>query len=58
MKGANEIMKDIVLQPTFYDKFSCLGSDCKNNCCTDWTIYFTKDEFRNIKKENRKSIVL
>ena len=30
-------MKDIVLQPTFYDKFSCLGSDCKNNCCTDWT---------------------
>lgn len=51
MKGANEIMKDIVLQPTFYDKFSCLGSDCKNNCCTDWTIYFTKDEFRNIKRK-------
>ena len=44
-------MKDIVLQPTFYDKFSCLGSDCKNNCCTDWTIYFTKDEFRNIKRK-------
>lgn len=51
MKGANEIMKDIVLQPTFYDKFSCLGSDCKNNCCHNWVIYFKKEEFRNIKRK-------
>ncbi len=44
-------MKDIVLQPSFYDKFECIGSACKMNCCTHfWRIDFTKEEFRNIKR--------
>lgn len=45
-------MKHIVLQPSFYDKFECIGSKCKNNCCCNtWTINFTKEEFRNIKRK-------
>jgi len=44
-------MKYIVLQPSFYDKFECIGSACKMNCCTHfWRIDFTKEEFRNIKR--------
>ncbi len=44
-------MKDIVIQPTFYDKFECIGSGCKNDCCHDWNIDFSKEEFKNIKRK-------
>lgn len=44
-------MKHIVLQPSFYNKFECIGAECKFNCCTYiWQIDFTKEEFRNIKR--------
>lgn len=44
-------MKEIVLQPSFYDKFECIGSACKFNCCSNiWEINFTEEEFRNIKR--------
>lgn len=45
-------MKNIVLQPSFYSKFECIGSKCKFNCCTHmWRINFKKEEFRNIKRK-------
>ena len=46
-------MKHIVLQPSFYSKFECIGSDCKYNCCRDWNIGFTKQEFKNMKRKIR-----
>ena len=44
-------MKHIVLQPSFYSKFECIGSDCKYNCCRDWYIGFTKQELKNMKRK-------
>lgn len=44
-------MKDIVLQPTFYDTFQCIGGKCKNNCCCGWRITFSKEEFKNVKRK-------
>ena len=44
-------MKNIVLQPTFYDKFQCIGGKCKNTCCYGWKIIFSKEEFKNIKRK-------
>ena len=46
-------MKNIVLQPSFYSKFECIGSDCKYNCCRDWYIGFTKQELKNMKRKIR-----
>lgn len=43
--------KDIVLQPSIYDDFACIGSDCKNDCCHGWNIDFTKEEFKNVKRK-------
>ena len=43
-------MKIIVLQPTFYEKFECIGGACRNDCCHGWRIDFTKEEFKNVKK--------
>lgn len=45
------MMKEMVLQPSFYDKFECIGGACKNTCCHDWTIHFSKEEFKNIKRK-------
>jgi lysine-N-methylase len=44
-------MKHIVLQPSFYDKFECIGSDCKYNCCREWIIGVTKQELKNMKRK-------
>ncbi|NDO45912.1 flagellin lysine-N-methylase [Clostridium sp. MD294] len=43
-------MKHIVLQPSFYNKFECIGSDCKYNCCREWSIGITKKELKDMKK--------
>lgn len=46
-------MKEIVLQPSFYGKFQCIGSNCKYNCCRNWSIVFTKQELKNMKRKIR-----
>lgn len=43
-------MKNVVLQPTFYEKFECIGGACRNDCCHGWRIDFTREEFKNVKK--------
>ena len=49
-----------VIKPSFYDKFHCIGGECKNTCCKDWAIPLRKDEFKKIKRsivsEELKSI--
>ena len=43
-------MKGTVMRPSFYDAFSCVGGECRNNCCTvDWGILVTKEEFRKLR---------
>ncbi len=39
-----------ILKPTYYDKFECKGANCNYNCCQNWSIIVTKDEFKNLKK--------
>lgn len=44
-------MKELVLQPSFYKEFECIGGKCVNNCCHyKWNIDFTKEEFKNVKR--------
>lgn len=45
-------MKELVLQPSFYKEFECIGGKCVNNCCHyNWNIDFTKEEFKNVKRK-------
>ena len=39
-----------MLQPSFYSKFECIGSDCEYNCCRNWQIDITKQELKNMKR--------
>lgn len=39
-----------VVKFKYYDDFHCLGPDCKDTCCKDWSICITKREYLNYKK--------
>lgn len=38
------------LKFNYYDEFACTGPECEDTCCRDWTIYFTKREYLDLKK--------
>lgn len=40
-----------VLSPTCYQKFACKGGDCRTDCCSDWSIILTKEEYRKTKRK-------
>ncbi|WP_206457970.1 flagellin lysine-N-methylase [Anaerovorax sp. IOR16] len=43
-------MKANIIKPDYYDKYFCIGSNCKNTCCKDWNIHLTKKEYSELKK--------
>lgn len=34
----------MILKPSFYDEFHCIGGDCTFTCCMDWTIPLDREE--------------
>lgn len=46
-------MKREVIKTPYYDKFACKGPDCKYNCCKEWGITVTRDEYNNILKADK-----
>jgi len=50
---------DIVkkFQPKYYNNFYCIGSECKNNCCNNWTINIDKktyDRYMNLDEKTKE----
>ena len=44
------MIKKNILQPTFYNDFSCSGGDCKLNCCDYyWDIAIDKKTYKKYK---------
>lgn len=37
--------------PDYYEKFSCIGGDCPDNCCAGWEIEIDKPTLKKYKKE-------
>ncbi|MCI7349917.1 MAG: flagellin lysine-N-methylase [Ruminococcus sp.] len=38
-----------IIEPNYFKDFHCIGGECKNNCCHNWTIQLTKKEYINTK---------
>lgn len=38
-----------VIKPQYYDKFSCIGADCEDNCCKGWRITIDKKTYMKCK---------
>lgn len=43
-------MKKQVLQPTYFEKFSCIGADCEDTCCAGWKVAVDKKSFHKYRK--------
>ena len=44
-------MKVIALTPDYYNKFSCIGGDCEDNCCRSrWSIFLDKNTYKKYEK--------
>lgn len=39
-----------ILQPQYYSKFSCIGSDCEDTCCNGWNVFIDKDTYKKYRK--------
>lgn len=43
-------MKQEILIPTYYNKFSCIGSACEDTCCAGWKVNVDKSSFNKYRK--------
>lgn len=43
-------MKREVLQPVYYEKFSCIGATCEDTCCAGWKVAVDKKSFQKYRK--------
>ncbi|MCR6523193.1 flagellin lysine-N-methylase [Lysinibacillus capsici] len=49
-------MKKQVLQPTYFEKFSCIGPACEDTCCAGWKLSVDKRTFQMYRKVTSGSI--
>lgn len=40
-----------VLMAACYEQFSCKGGACRHNCCSEWLISMSRDEYRKLKRK-------
>ena len=38
------------LIPVFYQKFRCLAQDCRDSCCVNWSITFSKKDYLRLRR--------
>lgn len=38
-----------IIEPNYFKDFHCIGGECRNNCCHDWSIQLTKREYLTTK---------
>lgn len=41
-----------VLKPFYYDNFKCVANECKESCCSGWSIDIDKKSYYKYKKVN------
>lgn len=49
-------MKREILQPSYFDTFSCIGSSCEDTCCAGWKIQVDKKTFHKYRKVSKGPI--
>ncbi|WP_186371811.1 flagellin lysine-N-methylase [Yersinia aleksiciae] len=50
-------MKELqIIQPEFVERFSCVGSACRDHCCNGWDINIDKNTYRKYKNSQNQNI--
>lgn len=39
-------MNNLVIKPNYVSLFNCVGPECEDSCCNDWTITFDKKSYK------------
>ncbi|MFM9993367.1 MAG: flagellin lysine-N-methylase [Burkholderiaceae bacterium] len=45
------------LVPLYAQKFSCVGSSCKDSCCTGWTVTIDKKTFNSYRQSKNPNLI-
>ncbi|WP_145571286.1 flagellin lysine-N-methylase [Yersinia bercovieri] len=45
-----------ITQPKFVERFSCVGSACRDHCCNSWSIQIDKETYRKYKSSQNQNI--
>lgn len=40
-------MSNFTIKPSYVSLFNCIGPECEDSCCNDWTISFDKKSYKN-----------
>lgn len=43
-----------VIEPSYLYKFSCIGSDCEDTCCSGWKIIVDQESYKKYQKSSIK----
>ena len=38
-----------IIQPDYFQQFSCIGPACTDNCCHDWVVTIDKEHYQQYK---------
>ena len=41
--------------PKYLREFKCIGPDCEDSCCVEWTVPVQEDDYQRMKKAMRKT---
>jgi lysine-N-methylase len=39
-------MDNLIIKPNYVNIFSCVGPECADSCCNDWSIHFDKKSYK------------
>lgn len=43
-------MNYYILKPDYFDKFKCIGNECDDHCCKNWSITIDKNSYNKYKE--------
>lgn len=57
-KTANDVERSngYVLEPKYLSAFKCVGSDCKDTCCSGWRVPIDKRTFKKYRRSTSPSL--
>jgi lysine-N-methylase len=58
--GERTLRQTRLIRPTFADRFRCIGSDCEETCCQEWTVPIdqaTYEKYQNLPDVPLRSLI-
>lgn len=57
MKALHNTINQVALVPRYVSRFSCIGPDCEDNCCTGWRVSIDKKTFNAYRQSQNVTLM-